>query len=243
MSLHSQMTEDTGWSHSQEELLKSWAERSNGYSWLHKRAESYYGKRVNYIAVPTAVLAGLSGSVQFSLINDSSENFYIKLATALTTLSVSLLSILQKSLNYQSKKEQHKKTATDFASLYRDISAELSMPPSERQASKEYVGICRTEMDKLTKVSPTIPDSIIGEFNKNFGNLSVYKPSIACGITEVEIYNKSNKKSEKHYDHRILMQKVFNEWKEKNYEDDKIENSKTENSVVVNIDPEMKNST
>ena len=240
MSLHSQMTEETGWTHSQEELLKSWSERSNGYSWLHKKAEAYYGKRSNYITIPAAVLAGLSGSVQFSLLNDTSENFYIKLATALTTLSVSIFSILQKSLNYQSKKEQHRKLATDFSSLYRDISAELSMPPSERQNSKEYVGICRTEIDKLTKASPTIPDKIIKEYNKYFGDKNVYKPSIACGITEVKIYSKSNKISEKlerYYNHKLLMQKVFYEWKLKNNENIK------KDSVVINIEPELKNST
>lgn len=212
----SNITEKTGWTKEQELLLQNWGEKSQGHSWLHKRSEKHFQKLSNYITIPTSVLAGLSGSVQFSLINDDSENFWIKLGTALTTFSVSLLSILQKSLNYQSQEERHRKMAIDFASLHRDISAELSIPPSERQNSKEYITACRTEMDKLTKASPNVPDSIIAEFNKKFKDKNLHKPDMAEGLQQIVLYDKSTRTTS-HYkreiDRKLFMQRIFYKWK------------------------------
>lgn len=209
-------TEQTGWTREQELLLQNWGEKAQGHNWLHKEAEKYYEKRSNAITIPTSMLAGLSGSVQFSLINDDSENFYIKLGTAIVTLTVSLLSILQKSLNYQSYQERHRKMAIDFASLHRDISAELSIPQSERQNSREYITSCRSEMDKLTKASPNIPDSIIKDFNKKFDDLEIHKPNIAEGLQPIILYDKTAR-IESHYKkelrRKLNMQKVFYKWK------------------------------
>ena len=216
MSMTSNTTETTGWTKEQELLLQNWGEKSQGHSWLHKRSEKYFQKRSNYITIPTSILAGLSGSVQFSLINDDSDNFWIKLGTALTTFSVSLLSILQKSLNYQSQEERHRKMAIDFASLHRDISAELSIPPSERQNSKEYITTCRAEMDKLTKASPNVPDSIIEKFNKKFKDSNFHKPSMAEGLQQIVLYDKSTRTSN-HYkremERKLFMQRIFYKWK------------------------------
>lgn len=210
------MTEVTGWTHEQELLLQNWGEKSQGHSWLHKRSEKYYTKRANAIAIPTSILAGLSGSVQMSLINDDSANFWVKLATALSTISVSLLSILQKSLNYQSLEERHRKMAIDFSSLHRDISAELSIPSSERQNSKEYIAMCRSEMDKLTKASPNVPDTIIEDFNKKFKDVDVHKPNMAEGIRPIVLYDKTVR-VESHYkrelNRKLHMQKIFYKWK------------------------------
>lgn len=210
------MTETTGWTHEQELLLQNWGEKSQGHSWLHKRSEKYYGKRANAIAIPTSIVAGLSGSVQMSLINDDSANFWVKLATALSTISVSLLSILQKSLNYQSLEERHRKMAIDFSSLHRDISAELSIPASERQNSKEYIALCRSEMDKLTKASPNVPDTIIEDFNEKFGDSKVHKPNMAEGVQPIILYDRTVRV--KNYyklelNRKLHMQKIFYKWK------------------------------
>lgn len=210
------ITEVTGWTKEQELLLQNWGEKAQGHSWLHKRSEKHYEKRSNYITIPTSIIAGLSGSVQFSLINDDSENFWIKLGTALTTLSVSVLSLLQKSLNYQSFQERHRKMAIDFGALHRDISAELSIPPSERQNSKEYISKCRSEMDKLTKASPNVPDYIIKDFNKEFKDVDVHKPNMAEGIKQIVIYDKTVR-VKSHYKRelkrKLYMQKIFYKWK------------------------------
>lgn len=239
ISEQSTTTEVTGWTKEQELLLQNWGEKAQGHSWLHKRSEKYYEKRSNAITIPTAIIAGLSGSVQFSLINDDTENFWIKLGTALTTLSVSILSLLQKTLNYQSFQERHRKMAIDFGSLHRDISAELSIPPSERQNSKEYINNCRTEMDKLTKASPNVPDDIINEFNKRFKNVDVHKPNMAEGIKPIILYDKSIR-VESHYKRelrrKLHMQSIFYKWKYamKAYQNKNI-NKKTSDEVAIDI--------
>lgn len=213
---NSNITETTGWTREQELLLQNWGEKAQGHSKLHKSSEKHYQKLSNIITIPTSLLAGLSGSVQFSLIHDTSDNFWVKLGTAFTTCTVSLLSILQKALNYQSLEERHRKMAIDFSSLYRDISAELSIPPSERQNSKDYILTCRTEMDKLTKASPNIPDDIIEEFNKSHQNVDVHKPDIVEGLKPIVIYDKSlrvRNSYKKELNRKLHMQKTFYEWK------------------------------
>ena len=210
------MTQETGWTHEQELLLQNWGEKAEGLSWLHKSAEKFFEKKSLYITVPMALLSGVSSSVQFSLINDTEENFWVKLGTALTTFSVTILSVLQKSLNFQSKEEQHRKMAIDFSSLYRDISAELSIPATERQNSKEYIAACRTEMDKLMKASPNIPDHIIKDFNKRFSTTEIHKPNVAAGITPIVLYSKSARTEasyKDHYEKKLHMQRTFYQWK------------------------------
>jgi hypothetical protein len=70
-----------------------------------------------------------------------------------------------------------------------------------------FLGLCRQEMDRLIEQSPTIPESVIASFDKEFDKKpNLKQPDICGGIERTRIFTgtQSRSLSRSHRHHRTL---------------------------------------
>lgn len=238
MSVESKDVNDTIWTPEQEQLIRMWAEKAQGRSWLHNKSQKYFSSLSNKFIIPATICGTIATTFQFSLLNDDTAGFYSKIIPAVLTFAGTVLGGLQKSFNFQGKEEQHRKSFNEFSSYFRDISAELSLPASERKDSKKYVSKCRLDFDRLIKTSPLIPEHIIELFNQTFADVKIYKPDVVCGLTNIEIFDRTNRLQDvidQKVEKKLLQQKVFLNWKYNNLQHSNNLVSKNPTHTIVDI--------
>jgi hypothetical protein len=171
------------WTSAQENLLAGWAERAAGYRWLHDRASKFYDRRSRYISVPASVLAYLSGGAVLSTnVSEDSMRYFIGFLSILG----GVLTNLQGSLRWKELMEKHRIVSILFSAYHRNVSAELAIAPKDRANPIEFLRIKRAEFDRIIEQCPSVPDSIIDEFNKKYkGNA---RPDITNDMYPVRVY-------------------------------------------------------
>jgi hypothetical protein len=77
-----------------------------------------------------------------------------------------------------------------YKKIYKFILIELSLPRSERMAAKDMLKVVRDETQRLEETSPQIPDMVIRDFKRRFGESTpeVTKPEITNGLDPIYVY-------------------------------------------------------
>lgn len=180
------------WGNTQEDLLISWGEKAAGYRWLHDKSHDYYAYLNNMYAYPSIILSGICGVGGFSTLNETKQA--VKYFFACLNMVVSMLSSLQKFNRSAETAEQHRAASVGYATFYRQIALQMSLPPEDRTNVYELLNQSRIEYDRLLAAAPDIPTHVIGDYRKNFKHVK-NKPDVANGIAEIKLYdsNKSRK--------------------------------------------------
>jgi hypothetical protein len=75
--------------------------------------------------------------------------------------------------------------------MFMNISAELSLPPEERQDTAIMMSGLRSDIERLAEISPPIPASIIAQFKIKYKQYSeVSRPTIANGLESISVYER-----------------------------------------------------
>ena len=178
------------WTHEQEELLAEWAEKASCYRWLHSRSEKRYRCRNYTFTIPVIILSTLSGTANFGMDSFVPEEHK---KTAMATVGsvniiAGIISTLANFLRYAELMESHRSCGVSWSKLGRDISVELALDPKRRKPAGDFLKICRAEYDRLIEQSPLVDDSILEQFNSNFGTTDINKPEMCNGLDKCEIY-------------------------------------------------------
>jgi hypothetical protein len=218
------------WTESLEQLILTWAEKASGYAWLHQNSCSLYKKRNLYISIPASIFSYIAGiTVLFSneLTNNNKQiEIYNKTTTihendspifrivvGIIAIVAGILSNFQEMFTFKEEGEKHRIAALRFLSFFREISCELSLEPSFRSSTVDYITIKRFEFDKILEQSPNIPDIIIHRFNKKFGKLHIHKPDPTIGLQTIIPYGRDNYKKSINIDEKFILLKYFEYWK------------------------------
>lgn len=177
-----------GWSPSQEEILKTWAEKAAGYRWLHEHSARHYRSQNNKLVYSQIILSTLSGMGGFSM---GTTGPIVGYSIAFANVIVALLTSFQKFVMCAEKSENHSTIGKQFATFYRNITLELSLNPCDRTECVELCKQCRIEYDRLLTVAPQVPWKIIEDFKRTFPTCK-NKPDIANGLTDLKIWNKAD---------------------------------------------------
>jgi hypothetical protein len=239
------MEKNLGWTKEQEQLLVSWAEKASGYTWLHNKSINYYKKRNMGIAVPASIFGYVAGTMTL-ISSDSFDNESVRSIIGVFGILAGILANLQQIFTFKELSEQHNISSLRFLSFFRDISCELSMHPKYRNNVIDYINLKRLELDKLLEQSPSIPEEIIQEFNKETTNINklFHKPDITNILQTIEPYadnndnnlKKINKRNLHKNDFKIMIKyfKIWKKNKEKIFKDNKSVNS-TSNKIQIEI--------
>lgn len=80
--------------------------------------------------------------------------------------------------------------ALQYSKVHRSIMLELALPREERIRANDMLKMVRDQLDRLHETSPQVPDVIIADFKKHFGDTTpdVSKPDITNGLDPIEVY-------------------------------------------------------
>ena len=188
------------WHPQQEKILKEWSEISSSYRWLHYQSHRKYKKLNMLMTIPVIVLSTISGTLNFSTASfqGTSIEEYVPFGIGTLNLIAGLVTTIQEFLKVSELSESHRTSSLSFGKLSRNIKVELSLPWIERTVGgREFLKMCRNDMDRLLEQSSEIPMKIVEEYEKKFGNIGIYKPEI-LEIHPVPIYNNEREIQEKH---------------------------------------------
>ena len=202
------------WCEEHENLLKEWAEKARFYSWMHHKTSAKYNKLNNMMTIPMIIVSIVNGSINFTLVgnNSSSKTVTLIIPLLVGTLNIvtAVLSSLTKFFKTAEMVEKHEMFHRQFNILVRNISLELSLPPSQRKPPTESLNLSRYDLDRLVNEAPRIPAAVILEFNKQFP-YKQNKPEIANFFNKINIHGR-NKIREQNAD-RFMRIRTFYKWK------------------------------
>ena len=169
------VTPSCPWGLQEEKLLAKWADRSACYRWLHDEAEKKYSRLNMILTIPVIVLSTLTGTANFGLGSTVPASFQTvaQLGIGGVSLFTGIISTIANYLRYAQRMEAHRGAAISWGKLYRKISVELSLARPIREKCMDFILVCRSEMDRLTEQSPSIPNDILKKFKSEFTKAEV----------------------------------------------------------------------
>jgi hypothetical protein len=182
------------WNDRLEEYFSSTGEKAHCYSWLHKKAEAHYANRRNLIDLPSIVISSVVGFLSAgstSLFAGQAQTASI--ALGVSSLFVSMLTTMGAYFKFSSKSEAHRIASISYEKLYRFLNVEMSLPRHERMTAGDLLKTVKNEYDRLTEISPLVPESIIQEFGRKFEKIAdVSKPEITNGLEKIVVFRSSS---------------------------------------------------
>jgi len=178
------------WNSQLEKILSDEGERALCYSWLHDRSEKMYSRLHTAITLPSIVMATLAGSASIGTTSLFAKPEIANVTIGIITLSVGLLTTVSNYFSWAKRSESHRIADITYKKIYKFILIELSLPRSERMAAKDMLKIVRDETQRLEETSPQVPDMVIRDFKKRFGDSTpeVTKPEITNGLDPIYVY-------------------------------------------------------
>jgi hypothetical protein len=178
------------WNSQLERILSEEGERSLCFMWLHSKSEKWYGKLHNYIMLPVILMSTVAGAGSIgtqSLFNGAP---IANVLIGCISLSVATLNTVSSYFSWAKRSESHRIAASTYGKVYRFILIELALPRSERISAKDMLKVVREQCDRLSEITPQIPDIVIREFKEKFGTTTpdVKKPEITNGLDPILVH-------------------------------------------------------
>ena len=169
------------WNEQHENILRQWGEASGCYRYMHHRAYLMYKGLSMRFTLPVIVLSTITGTANFAQ-EQFPENLRGMVPSVIGGLNLiaGLVATIMQFLKINELMENHKAAALSFGLLSRNIRLELALAREERTTDGlEFVTRCKNEYDRLIEQSPSIPSTILSEFEKDYPLDNIFtKPEI-----------------------------------------------------------------
>mgnify|MGYP001104513584 CR=1 FL=1 len=169
------------WHPQQEKILKSWGEAAACYRYMNNQAFLMYKKSSMRYTLPIIIISTVTGTANFAQSTfPIAARSYVPLAIGSMNIITAIMTTIMQFLKINELMEGHRAASIQYGKLSRTIRLELSLPLEERgHHGTEMVEYCRSEYDRLIEQSPSIPLSIIKQFEQEFPDDSkFFKPEI-----------------------------------------------------------------
>ena len=153
-----------------ESILRPWGEASGCYRYMHHRAFLMYKGLSMRFTLPVIVLSTITGTANFAQ-EQFPENLRGMVPSVIGGLNLiaGLVATIMQFLKINELMENHKAAALSFGLLSRNIRLELALAREERSTDGlEFVTRCKNEYDRLIEQSPSVPSTILAEFEKEY---------------------------------------------------------------------------
>jgi hypothetical protein len=196
-----------GWNIEIEKMLSELEDKSWGFTWMHKKSVSYFGKLDDRLSITNIIFSLVSGTSTFATLNTCTNLLFIQIGTGIVIYAAALLSAIQHFKGYAERIEKHKQAASKYSALYHSIKKERVVRPEQRQNAKDYITWITNQYDSLLLSSPDIEDDIMnlyvrqykmesgitveGDNSKKFGaenNSVVYNPQLADPVERARAF-------------------------------------------------------
>ena len=184
---------DLSWSSALETLIGQEGEKCRGYAFINQKAEAYYSRRANWIAIPVIVLSTLSGTAS---VGSSSlfagETQISSIVIGLVSIAVGVMNTISSYYAFARKAESHRIAYLHYNKLFQSVAVELALPRQERMEPELLLKDIRSQMERLAETTPTPPDTILEDFNTRFKDYdkTIARPAETNGLHKIKIYMK-----------------------------------------------------
>ena len=96
---------------------------------------------------------------------------------------------------WSKRAEAHRVSNLQYARMSRFLRVELSLPRDERMNCTELLKMIRSDWERLTEISPLLPNDLIQAFKYEYKKRVVSKPDEIHGIEPIRIFNTAPKRS------------------------------------------------
>jgi len=158
------------WNEQHESILRQWGEASGCYRYIHHRAFLLYKGLSMRFTLPVIILSTITGTANFAQ-EQFPENLRGMVPSVIGGLNLiaGLVATIMQFLKINELMENHKAAALAFGLLSRNIRLELALAREERSTDGlEFVTRCKNEYDRLIEQSPSVPSTILAEFEKEY---------------------------------------------------------------------------
>ena len=189
-----ELSQGVSWTTALEDYFKSTGEKANCLSIIHKRAESLYAYRRNFIDLPVIVISSLVGFMsvgsQSMFVGAEKES---SISLGILSLFVSVLNTIGTYFAWAKRSEGHRISSIQYGKLYRFLSIELSLPRQERMSPTDLLKKVKDDYERLQEISPLVPPELIHEFQSKLEkNKEVSVPDELNGFHAIKIYSSNN---------------------------------------------------
>jgi hypothetical protein len=182
------ITTDIHWSTDLEAYFKQVGERSQCLGILHAHAERMFGSRKTKLELPVIVLSAITGFLSVGSAQIFQGWAYTPVVLGVSSLFVSVLNTTGSYFGWAKRAEGHRIASIQFAKSYRFLQIEMSLPREERMTAHDLLKKTKDDFDRLTEVSPPLPEESIAYFKANYKEADVSKPEEANGLTAIHIF-------------------------------------------------------
>lgn len=179
------------WNTQLEHILSDEGERSLCFQWLHIKSEKLFSKLSTYLTLPVIIMSTIAGSASIGSQSLFGQSQAAGIIIGCISLGVATLNTVGSYFGWTKRSESHRIASITYGKVYRFILIELALPRSQRMAPKDMLKVVREQCDRLQEMSPQIPDVVIAEFKKKFGDTTpdVKKPEITNGLDPILVHS------------------------------------------------------
>ncbi len=141
------------------ELIKEWHAGIRINVLAHYECSKLFERCHRLLGYPTVILSALAGTAFVSTLNDSSLK-WARAGAVLLSLAVTVFASLQTFLRYAERAEKHKRAATEFGKLRRELEQIIALIPAEGAVSAGDMQSIRTQWGELSTHAPSIPNQV-----------------------------------------------------------------------------------
>jgi hypothetical protein len=180
---------DISWNARLETYFASSGEKAHALSLLHKRCEALYSARRTLIDLPVIVGSAVIGFLNAGSSSMFSDPMISSVALGVGSLVVGILQTVNTYFAWAKRAEGHRIASIQYGKLFRYLSIEMSLPREERKTPSDLLSHTRETFDRLTEISPLLPEDVIAEFKVKFRDYKdVARPEEANGLEKIEVY-------------------------------------------------------
>jgi hypothetical protein len=177
------------WNQQLEEILSQEGERALCFAWLHTKSQAMVSSYDTNIALPVIVLSTIAGTGSIASQSLFGQSQAASIVIGLISLSVGVMNTISNYFGFAKRSEAHKISAITYGKIHKFIVIELSLPRKERMKAKVMLKVIREQLERLSEISPQIPESVIKTFNAKFHDTKeISKPEITNGLDPIIVY-------------------------------------------------------
>lgn len=210
------------WNNTQENIAKSWGEKSKVLRYLHDREERYNRRLYHAMGLTSIILSTVAGIGGFVDVDCGTDFAFV---VGITGLSAAICAASIKFFSFDQKSELHKTASREYRAFVSEVEYTLSLRRSRRPKPEEWLKTAKEKFESLGRESPTISDEAIEKYKKKYGNRDIAQPDVANGIDRITVNTKdmsyNNYSNHIHITNEGVQEEYENEIRKKEEENDK----------------------
>ena len=139
------------------------------------------------LAYPSLLFTTVSSLLGVGTVQNNNEDLTLPYVITSANIITAVLLTFSKFLKFGELSESHHQAYLNYTAMYRAMVFQLSQDKRNRKVADTYIDEVRTEVERLSTVSPTIPYGILRLHADNFGTDTFAGPEELTALGEEHV--------------------------------------------------------